>query len=266
MFPAACYPKAQGRSVFDADAARFFAAAAITDPTQQNAVNNMVLSLKAQNLWTTFFALYPFVGGNASAHAQNLVSALYPITWTNAPTQDANGVTGNGTTQYGTCVGLTGNTVVPHLHGQTVYARTTDNGALSRCFMGIQNDAGTLYYTTYRNNNQYNSFIMGAVASLTQETAAARTGTLSTNRTSTTLVTEYNNGISFQTNVVLDTTTPPSVDFGVLCTNDEAGTRQFFSAANIALLAFHTPHNATQALNFHAIIEAYQDALGRGVV
>src|SRR3982751_3141685 len=56
----------------DVDAAAFITAAGITDPTQQTAINNFVVSLKAANIWTKMLAFYPFVGGTPKSHKFNL--------------------------------------------------------------------------------------------------------------------------------------------------------------------------------------------------
>lgn len=89
-------------SGFDPDAQAFITAAGITDATQQNAINQLVLDLKGYSIWTKFYFLYPFVGGDATKHSYNLKNpAAYQITWGGTVTHDANGVTGNGTTGYG---------------------------------------------------------------------------------------------------------------------------------------------------------------------
>ncbi|MDB6067201.1 MAG: hypothetical protein JWR26_3409 [Pedosphaera sp.] len=86
----------------DADASTFIAAASITDSIQQSAVNQLCLDLKASGLWTKMDALYPFVGGNATAHSKNLKDTThYNITWNGSVTHDTNGVTGDGATGYG---------------------------------------------------------------------------------------------------------------------------------------------------------------------
>jgi len=58
--------------VTDADAFNFVEAAGILDVTQQTAINNLVLGLKANNLWTKMQVIYPFVGGTAYTHKFNL--------------------------------------------------------------------------------------------------------------------------------------------------------------------------------------------------
>jgi hypothetical protein len=59
-------------TVTDADAFAFVEAAGISDPTQQLAVNTLVLGLKSNNLWTKMQVIYPFIGGTAYSHKFNL--------------------------------------------------------------------------------------------------------------------------------------------------------------------------------------------------
>lgn len=56
----------------DPDALAFFSATGITDDTQKNAVNTLVKDLKGYGLWSSMAAIYPFVGGTATAHKYNL--------------------------------------------------------------------------------------------------------------------------------------------------------------------------------------------------
>jgi hypothetical protein len=89
----------------DPDAEAFLLAASITDATITSAINNLVLSLKADSIWTKMTALYPFVGGTASTHKFNLKNpvdsdAAFRLTFVGSPTHDANGVAFNGTSQY----------------------------------------------------------------------------------------------------------------------------------------------------------------------
>ena len=90
---------------FDADAVAFFGrvttAGGSLSATEKAAVNQLVLDLKANSLWTPMKAIYPMVGASAAACAQNLKSSSFTGTfsatgWTFAST----GVTGNGTSAY----------------------------------------------------------------------------------------------------------------------------------------------------------------------
>lgn len=85
----------------DPDAASFVARCGGLTAVQIAAVNRFVLMLKELGLWQKLVACYPFVGGTAAAHAQNLMSASYVISWFGGLTHSDLGVKGNGSTGYG---------------------------------------------------------------------------------------------------------------------------------------------------------------------
>lgn len=98
MFPIAYVRK---NTVYDPDAQAFITASGITSTTQKNAINNLVIGLKADSLWTPIKALYPFVGGTASTHKWNLkdprdLDAAYRIIWNGTITHNSNGINGTG--------------------------------------------------------------------------------------------------------------------------------------------------------------------------
>jgi hypothetical protein len=89
--------------VTDPDVAAFISCTGITDPTQIGAVTTLVASLKSANLWNSFDAIYPFVGGTATSNSCNLKNpAKFSIIWHGSGIiHNANGVTGDGTSAYG---------------------------------------------------------------------------------------------------------------------------------------------------------------------
>jgi hypothetical protein len=94
-----------GLPTTDPDAQAFITAASITDPTQQSAINQLVLDLKGYSIWTKFDALYPFVGGTASAHKFNLknpldTNAAFRLSFLGGWTHSVNGALPNGTNGY----------------------------------------------------------------------------------------------------------------------------------------------------------------------
>jgi hypothetical protein len=84
----------------DPDAQAFITAAAITNPTQQAAINTLVVDLKGYSIWTKMKALYPIVGGTASQHKFNLkdprdLDAAFRLVFSGGWTHNSNGFTGN---------------------------------------------------------------------------------------------------------------------------------------------------------------------------
>jgi len=83
---------------YDADATAFFTAASITDTTQKNAVNTLVLNLKSANIWNKMKAIYPVVGGTAASHKWNLkdprdLDAAFRLTFSTGWTHSSMGIT-----------------------------------------------------------------------------------------------------------------------------------------------------------------------------
>lgn len=112
---------------FDADAVAFFnrvtTAGGSLSTTEKQAVNQLVLDLKANSLWTPMKAIYPMVGASAAACAQNLKSASFTGTFSSGWTFASTGVTGNGTSAFfDTTLNPNGFT---SFH-QSYYSRTTN--------------------------------------------------------------------------------------------------------------------------------------------
>lgn len=81
--------------------ASFISRAGITDATQIAAVTALRAAAIANGWWDKCDLIYPFVGGTAQAHAQNLKSSNFTIIWSGTVTHNANGITGDGATGYG---------------------------------------------------------------------------------------------------------------------------------------------------------------------
>ena len=141
----------------DTDAQTFITAASITDATQKNAINQLVLDLKSNSLWTKIKALYPFVGGNSVSHSYNLINpSNYQITWYGGVTHSSTGVTGNGTNGYG----LTGYMVATSVSGLTpqnnhvaIYSRVNSSSGYDFYGLASANQLGLI--SKYTNGKAY---------------------------------------------------------------------------------------------------------------
>lgn len=81
----------------DPDAVSFLTATAITDETITTAINNLVVGLKTNNLWTKMKVIYPVVGATANTHKYNLkdprdLDAAFRLTFNGTWTHNANGM------------------------------------------------------------------------------------------------------------------------------------------------------------------------------
>lgn len=91
--------------VTDLDALSFVNAAQLTSETQKKAINDLVVDLKSNNLWSKMKAIYPFVGGTATTHKWNLkdprdLDAAFRLTFSGGWTHSNTGALPNGTTGY----------------------------------------------------------------------------------------------------------------------------------------------------------------------
>jgi len=116
---------------FDPDAQAFITAAAITDPTQQTAINTLVVDLKGYSIWTKMKAVYPFVGGTSTSTKWNLkdprdLDAAYRIFWNGGWNWDSNGVTPNGTNGWANTYLVAQGTLGLNSTHVSVYSRTNN--------------------------------------------------------------------------------------------------------------------------------------------
>jgi hypothetical protein len=158
---------------FDADAVAFFnrvtTAGGTLSATEKQAVNQLVLDLKANSLWTPMKAIYPMVGASAAACAQNLKSSSFTGTFTSGWTFASTGATPNGTSAYMT-TGFVVNTEQASANNFSlgVYSGTIGSSAGLKCSMGAYDGAietiitirftGNLAYLAIGENTYNNSF------------------------------------------------------------------------------------------------------------
>jgi hypothetical protein len=119
----------------DADAQAFITAAAITDPTQQTAINNLVVGMKADGVWTKMKAIYPFVGGTATTHKYNLkdprdLDAAFRLVFNGGWTHSSTGATPNGTNGYADTKLIPSSVLSQNSTHISSYIRNTSQGVL----------------------------------------------------------------------------------------------------------------------------------------
>jgi hypothetical protein len=254
----------------DADAAAFIALASITDDTQERAVNNLVLALKASNvsslgtLWSRMHAVYPFVGGDSTAHSKNLLADSRHITWSGSPTHNANGVTGDGSAAYGIAdfkwSDISGS---ENSAGAYVYCRTsapTVEGAMTaatdassrRIGIRVASSANYALDGIFANNIQ-----AGIQAAGSSDFRRAFTIIRSSSSSQRMFVNTTASSI-----ITLATTSACSTNMGILCRNSNSGVSQY-SNANLALVAYFQGLTSEEQAAFHAIVTNFQTALGR---
>jgi hypothetical protein len=245
---------ASGAAV-DPDAQAFITAASITDPTQQAAINTLVVSLKGYSIWSKMKALYPFVGGTATSHSYNLRNtAQYQITWNGGQTHNANGYTpgvnGYGNTGFATNLFTSANNF-----GLSTYLRTnTTSGADIGVF------APDLRYI---GANLANFAYFGVGNTFISNANTDAKAFWQVNRTSASLVKGFKNSSVFVSGTTgAGTLGARTVFIGAL--NDN-GSANFYAGRQHAFDAIHDGLTDTEAANFYTAVQAFQTTLGRQV-
>jgi hypothetical protein len=120
-----------GAPTTDADAQAFITAAAITDPTQQTAINTLVVDLKAAFIWNKLLVFYPFVGGTALSNSKNLKNINFgTLSYSTGVTHGTLGIKGNSvsyadTGLKSTTIGFTQNNAASGIYMQSWAANQT---------------------------------------------------------------------------------------------------------------------------------------------
>lgn len=181
----------------DADAQAFITAAAITDPTQQTAINNLVVGMKADGIWTKMKAIYPFVGGTATAHKWNLkdprdLDAAFRLVFNGGWTHSSNGATPNGTNGYADTKLIPSSSLSTISGHFSFYSRTNNNTGVYDMGSSIGASAEQNLITRYLDDKFYACY--GLTAQVQSIANTSSLGLFVTNRNSATNTTGFKNG------------------------------------------------------------------------
>lgn len=250
-------------SGIDSDAQAFLTATGITDATITTAINDLVVGMKNDNIWTKMKAVYPFVGGTATTHKYNLkdpqdTNAAFRITFSGTITHNSDGIT--------PAVGSTTNT---NLNVKTLTNNDTHMSFYNRTSTNNQNsqDIGT-GQTTPR-MSLFLNFLGINLYSDCYDTSGGRITGSNTNplgfyiqtRTSSTDHRLFKNGSQFgittNTNTVDITTLNDTIKIGM---NPGSG-----FIRNCAFASIGSGLDTTESQNFSTLVVAFQTKLGRNV-
>jgi len=254
-----------GGGAIDTDAQAFITAAAITDTTQQSAINTLVTQLKSYGIWTKLKAVYPFVGGSASAHKWNLkdprdLDAAYRLVFNGGWTHSSTGAKPNGTTGYANPY----YTNVTDNSSMWYYSRTnnTTNGFEIGVYNNPYSDTGlsayyngSLYGYIRASSNGYSGVVLSATTSQ---------GFYGANRTSSTLANVWHGGIKKGTNTNTSSQDAFTKTLFIGAYNSNAGAA-YFSNRESAFASIGDGLTDAEAANFYTAVQTFQTTLGRQV-
>lgn len=244
---------------YDPAAAAYFTATGITSGTIKNAINTLVLALKAASLWTPMYAIYPLPGSTNAINAVNLKTpGTYDITWTGGVTPSSNGVTGNGTNGYGN-TGLAPSVIGQNSFHMSMYKRTAGGG--SEYTMGSDNGSTQNTVLSVRSSGALLGYVNDNTGA--GPTTVATTGFFSVSRNSSANFAVFANSTKVKTATATSTgaTTRP---IAILADNNN-GSIIGYSSANLAFVTIGSGLSDQNESNLYTAIQVYQTALSRNV-
>jgi hypothetical protein len=255
---------------FDADAVAFFnrvtTAGGTLSTTEKQAVNQLVLDLKANSLWTPMKAVYPMVGASAASCAQNLKSSSFTGTFSSGWTFASTGVTPNGTSAFMNTNFNTNTNQTVNNFSLSAYVRTATQGATSQCDIGNANSPTFLPLThiestSINTRGQYCwDFNTGFVSIATSDSR----GMWGTSRSGATSWISFERNTSVAKTTTTAQTTLPNLNVGVGASIISTG-QSTFSPRQIAFAHMGDSLTSTQYNNFYTAVQAFQTTLARQV-
>lgn len=259
-----------GGPALDPDAQAFITAAAITNPTQQAAINTLVVDLKGYSVWTKIKALYPMVGGTASQHKFNLkdprdLDAAFRGVFVGGWTHTSNGSTPNGTNAY-MDTKLNPTTVLTNNINIGYYSRTNQNATATTGDIGVTSGpSGPDYLFLFPRLNNVSWYSILEAGSYTQVADTNSAAFYIATRNGTT-VKGFKNGSNVVTRTGITVQTRPN-GFVYLGAVNFSGlfTAGWYSSRQCALAFIADGLSDTENVNLSTAVQAFQTTLGRQI-
>jgi hypothetical protein len=261
------YYRLRASTTYDTDAEAFFTRVSSNGgsltTTEQQAVNSLVIQMKADGTWTLMKAIYPMVGGGTgstaareAACAQNLKSSSFTGTFSSGWTFASTGVTGNGTSTFMDTT-FNPNTSITDINSchLSIYSRTTTG--VDGVDIGASPSAWDIEII-------YGSFYAGMMNGSYLNTANSDAKGLWTNsRISSSNIIAYRNGSTFVSGSSAPITKPNcNVYIGA---RSDASIPLFFSNRQYAFASIGDGLTSGNVSNLYTAVQAFQTTLSRQV-
>lgn len=267
--------------LLDPDAKAFLTATAITDSTITTAINNLVVGMKADGIWSKMRAIYPFVGGTATTHKFNLKNpvdsnAAFRLVFNGGWFHNFQGVLPNGVN------GFANTFFVPSVqYGPTDYASLSFYSRTDSITTAIQTDMGASQFSS-----PTGSFILNAVLSTSSLVGGFQCdfpnayiyqyyGSQGANTNTTGFYTGtcdalssgfYKNGLLVAENTFtkISTRTAPTIPLAIGADFYNTSARRYTNK-NYAFAHIGNSLTSTDVVNLNLRVQAFQTTLGRQV-
>jgi len=252
--------------IFDSDADLFIKNAGIIDLGQKSAINDLVMSLKSNNIWNKLKATYPFVGGTESQHKFNLkdprdLDEAFRLNFQGTVTHSLNGIQGDGITGYADTNLNEQSSITLNSGHVGVYSITDLN--VSSVELGVRRNVlgyGTQLFCRFNGNL------------LTRNQSSEPAGSTFTNPnslgffassriSSPSYIVQINNN---QSTANIPSTSLSNFNFFILARNNQS-VAENFSSRQIAFATIGDGLSSIELTSLKNIINTFQTSLGRNV-
>lgn len=271
------YNAQKGRYDFDPDAQTFITNADITSSTEQNAINKLVVDLKAYNLWTKMLAIYPFVGSAATNHKYNLkdpqdTDAAYRLVFYGGWTHTSTGADPNGINAYADTF-IVPNSVLTSTtdyESWSYYSRqnTTNTGeyVMGAGGSAMGNSCSLIIRRSNSISHSYSDYGNTPTYRAAQTTTSDGRGLFSGSQNGTSIK-HYKNGTMLVQNTQTSSgLTRPTNKIMLGAISQGAGTPiDSWSTKECAFAHIGYKLDDTETANLYTAVQAFQTALGRQV-
>jgi hypothetical protein len=250
----------------DADAQAYFdrvtTAGGTLTTTEKTAVNQLVIDMKANSLWTPMKAIYPMVGSSAAACAQNLKSSSFTGTFSSGWTFASTGVTTNGSSTYFDTTLNPSTTFGSDYASYGVYWRNTFSAAQTN-IIGSCAGLSTKRFDLGYDGGVTIPFVANSSAGSNVSTDTSNLGFLIATRQGASISKLFRNAIlKVNGNSSFDTYTTRTFYFGA---RNNSPIDYLSNNQNIAFGFIGDGLTDTQASNFYTAVQAFQTTLSRNV-
>jgi len=258
---------------YDSDAQAFFnrvtTAGGSLTTTEQTAVNQLVLDMKANSIWGLVNAAYPMVGGSSASCAQNLMSSSFTGLFNGGWTISSNGVLGNGSNTFinsqlnpTTHLGLNSTHVGFYSRTNNFESSTAiDIGAVGSGSVGNVYILGRGSNDAFHSNNSLSESNTGLAA------PTSSLGFIINNRNSSSAMSLWRQGVQFTdtTSTAATSSVQPNNDIFLGAYNGGGGSPLFFTNRQYAFFTIGLGLSNVQASAYTTIVQTFQTTLSRQV-
>lgn len=227
--------------------------------TEQLAVNQLVIDMKAYGIWSAMKAIYPMVGASAAACAQNLKSSSFTGTFSSGWTFASTGATPNGTSAFMNSFFIPSTNWTTTSQHASFYSRSNTLGGYNWGAYGL-GGSETALIARYSNGSAY---IGLNTAGLTSGTNSNGSGFYVAKRTTNNLATLFKNNNLLLSNTITSSIGVPHPLY-LAAANNGVSARDFDNK-QCAFASIGDGLDDTQASNFYTAVQAFQTTLSRQV-